>query len=94
MLQGAKFMKGAGCNHCNRSGYRGRIAVYEIMRLTSKIREHIFQDSTTAQIRQTAMAEGMTTLFQDGIKKVLEGTTTIEEVFRVTKKTEQDDEED
>jgi len=93
MLQGAKFMKGAGCNHCNRSGYRGRIAVYEIMRLTSKIREHIFQDSTTAQIRQTAMAEGMTTLFQDGIKKVLEGTTTIEEVFRVTKKTEQDDEE-
>ena len=94
MLQGAKFMKGAGCNHCNRSGYRGRIAVYEIMRLTSKIREHIFQDSTTAQIRQTAMAEGMTTLFQDGIKKVLDGTTTIEEVFRVTKKTEQDDEED
>jgi len=93
MLQGAKFMKGAGCNHCNRSGYRGRIAVYEIMRLTSKIREHIFQDSTTAQIRQTAMAEGMTTLFQDGIKKVLEGTTTIEEVLRVTKKTEQDDEE-
>lgn len=94
MLQGAKFMKGAGCNHCNRSGYRGRIAVYEIMRLTSKIREHIFQDSTTAQIRQTAMAEGMTTLFQDGIKKVLGGTTTIEEVFRVTKKTEQDDDED
>ena len=94
MLQGAKFMKGAGCNHCNRSGYRGRIAVYEIMRLTSKIREHIFQDSTTAQIRQTAMAEGMTTLFQDGIKKVLDGTTTTEEVFRVTKKTEQDDEED
>ncbi len=94
MLQGAKFMKGAGCNHCNRSGYRGRIAVYEIMRLTSKIREHIFQDSITAQIRQTAMAEGMTTLFQDGIKKVLDGTTTIEEVFRVTKKTEQDDEED
>ncbi|MBA63139.1 MAG: pilus assembly protein PilB [Planctomycetaceae bacterium] len=92
MLQGAKFMKGAGCNHCNRSGYRGRIAVYEIMRLTSKIREHIFKDSTTAQIRETAIAEGMSTLYQDGIKKVLEGITTIEEVFRVTKKTEQDDE--
>ena len=94
MLQGAKFMKGSGCNHCNRSGYRGRIAVYEIMRLTSKIREHIFKDSTTSQIRETAMAEGMSTLFQDGIKKVLEGVTTIEEVFRVTKKTEQDDEEE
>ena len=92
MANGAKFMKGAGCNHCNRSGYRGRIAVYEIMRLTSKIREHIFKNSTTAQIRETAMAEGMSTLFQDGILKVLDGITTIEEVFRVTKKTEQDDE--
>lgn len=92
MANGAKFMKGAGCNHCNRSGYRGRIAVYEIMRLTSKIREHIFKNSTTAQIRETAMAEGMSTLFQDGILKVLNGVTTIEEVFRVTKKTEQDDE--
>ena len=92
MANGAKFMKGVGCNHCNRSGYRGRIAVYEIMRLTSKIREHIFKNSTTAQIRETAMAEGMSTLFQDGILKVLDGITTIEEVFRVTKKTEQDDE--
>ena len=93
MLQGAKFMKGVGCNHCNRSGYRGRIAVYEIMRLTSKVREHIFKNSTTAQIRETAIAEGMSTLYQDGIKKVLEGITTIEEVFRVTKQTEQDQEE-
>ena len=92
MLQGAKFMKGVGCNHCNRSGFRGRIAVYEIMRLTSKVREHIFKNSTTAQIRETAIAEGMSTLYQDGIKKVLEGTTTIEEVFRVTKQTEQDQE--
>lgn len=92
IANGAKFMKGAGCNHCNRSGYRGRIAVYEIMRLTSKIREHISKNSTTAQIRETAIAEGMSTLFQDGILKVLSGITTIEEVFRVTKKTEQDDE--
>ena len=90
MLQGAKFMKGVGCNHCNRSGFRGRIAVYEIMRLTSKVREHIFKNSTTAQIRETAIAEGMSTLYQDGIKKVLDGITTIEEVFRVTKQTEQD----
>ena len=92
MLQGAKFMKGVGCNHCNRSGFRGRLAVYEIMRLTSKVREHIFKNSTTAQIRETAIAEGMLTLYQDGIKKVLEGITTIEEVFRVTKQTEQDQE--
>ncbi len=90
MLKGAKFMRGVGCNHCNRSGYRGRIAVYEIMRLTSNIREHIFKNSTTAQIRETAMANGMSTLFQDGIKKALDGVTTIEEVFRVTRKSEQD----
>ena len=62
------------------------------MRLTSKVREHIFKNSTTAQIRETAIAEGMSTLYQDGIKKVLEGITTIEEVFRVTKQTEQDQE--
>jgi type II secretory ATPase GspE/PulE/Tfp pilus assembly ATPase PilB-like protein len=54
------------------------------------VREHIFKNSTTAQIRETAIAEGMSTLYQDGIKKVLEGITTIEEVFRVTKQTEQD----
>jgi type IV pilus assembly protein PilB len=90
MLTGAKLMKGEGCNHCNRSGYRGRIAVYEIMRLTSAIRELIFQNASTAKIRDLAIEQGMTTLYQDGLQKVVDGITTLEEVYRVTKRTEQD----
>jgi type IV pilus assembly protein PilB len=90
MLAGAKLMKGEGCNHCNRSGYRGRIAVYEIMRLTSTIRELIFQNASTAKIRDLAIEQGMTTLYQDGLQKVVDGITTLEEVYRVTKRTEQD----
>ena len=90
MLTGAKLMKGEGCNHCNRSGYRGRIAVYEIMRLTSTIRELIFQNASTAKIRDLAIEQGMTTLYQDGLQKVVDGITTLEEVYRVTKRTEQD----
>jgi len=91
MLEDAKFMKGEGCNHCNRSGYRGRIAVYEIMRLTSTIRELIFQNASTSKIRNLAIEQGMTTLYQDGLLKVLDGITTLEEVYRVTKRTEQDE---
>jgi type IV pilus assembly protein PilB len=90
MLANAKLMKGEGCNHCNRSGYRGRIAVYEIMRLTSAIRELIFQNASTAKIRDLAIEQGMTTLYQDGLQKVVDGITTLEEVYRVTKRTEQD----
>lgn len=91
MLAGAKLMKGEGCNHCNRSGYRGRIAVYEIMRLTPSIRELIFQNASTAKIRSLAIEQGMTTLYQDGLLKVLDGITTLEEVYRITKRTEQDE---
>jgi len=91
MLAGATLMKGEGCNHCNRSGYRGRIAVYEIMRLTPSIRELIFQNASTAKIRALAIEQGMTTLYQDGLLKVLEGITTLEEVYRITKRTEQDE---
>jgi type IV pilus assembly protein PilB len=91
MLVDAKLMKGEGCNHCNRSGYRGRIAVYEIMRLTSTIRELIFQNASTSKIRNLAIEQGMTTLYQDGLLKVLDGITTLEEVYRVTKRTEQDE---
>jgi type IV pilus assembly protein PilB len=91
MLANAKLMKGEGCNHCNRSGYRGRIAVYEIMRLTSAIRELIFQNASTSKIRDLAIEQGMTTLYQDGLQKVVDGITTLEEVYRVTKRTEQDE---
>jgi type IV pilus assembly protein PilB len=84
------FMKGKGCNHCQRGGYRGRIGIHELMMVTSKIRELVFANKTAAEIRSVAITEGMATLYLDGLFKALKGTTTLEEVFRVAKRTEQD----
>ena len=85
------FMKGAGCNACSDKGYRGRIGIYELMMLTAGIRELVYQNASAVDIRDVAVAEGMTTLYRDGIDKVMRGITTIEEVFRVAKKSEADE---
>jgi type IV pilus assembly protein PilB len=81
----ANFMKGRGCNQCGNSGYRGRLGIFEFMTMSSKLREMTFQGAPTQDIRREAISAGMTTLYDDGIRKVLEGTTTIEEIFRVAK---------
>lgn len=85
---GATFMKGAGCSHCGKSGYRGRLGVFELMTLTSKVRELAFAGASTAEIRKAAVKEGMTTLYDDAISKAMQGVTTLEEVFRVAKRSE------
>ncbi len=86
----ATFMRGKGCNQCQRGGYKGRLGIHELMMVTSRIRELIFANKTAADIREVAITEGMSTLYLDGLFKVLRGITTIEEVFRVAKRTEQD----
>jgi len=88
--QKATFMKGNGCGHCQRGGYRGRIGIHELMLTTSRIRELIFANKTAADIREVAITEGMATLYLDGLFKVMKGITTLEEIFRVAKRTEQD----
>ena len=85
----ASFMKGAGCSHCGGKGYRGRLGIFELMGMNSKVRELSFAGASTVEIRKAAIKQGMTTLYGDGIRKVLEGTTTLEEVFRVSKKEEE-----
>lgn len=90
-IDSATFMRGKGCSSCNKTGFRGRIGIYELMLIDSKIRRMIFDNASTQVVRDYAMEAGMTTLFGDGVKKVLEGITTFEEVYRVAKKTEQDD---
>ena len=80
------FMRGKGCGNCNRSGYRGRLGIYELMMMTSKIRELAFAGSSTQDLRKAALAQGMVGLYDDGIAKVLKGITTLEEIFRVAKK--------
>jgi type IV pilus assembly protein PilB len=88
MAANATFMKGRGCSTCSRKGFRGRIGIYELMLMTSRIRDLAFQGASTQEIRRAAVAQGMSTLYDDGIKKVLRGITTPEEVMRVAKRVE------
>ena len=90
-IEGATFRKGKGCNSCQKTGYRGRIGIYEMLIIDSKIRQMIFDDTPTNIVREYAISKGMSTLYKDGLAKVMGGITTFEEVFRVAKKTEQDD---
>lgn len=79
-------MKGRGCSHCGNSGYRGRLGVFELMTMNSRIRELAFQGASTQELRKEAIKLGMTTLYDDAILKTCKGITTIDEVFRVAKK--------
>lgn len=81
MLSKAQFMKGRGCNHCRQTGYRGRIGIYELMRMNSIIRELTFAQAPTQEIRRKARGGGMKTLLDDGVQKALKGVSTLEEVL-------------
>jgi len=83
-LQGAQLPFGKGCAECFHTGYRGRTAIYEIMKLDRPLREAIGANASTAELRRLAVSAGMRTLRQAGIHRVLEGKTTIEEVIRET----------
>lgn len=88
--KGATFARGKGCNYCQKKGYRGRIGIYELMHITPKIRELIFANAPAQEIRSVAISQGMRTLYTDGVRKVMRGITTLEEVYRTAKRTEQD----
>lgn len=77
------FYKGKGCESCGNSGYKGRSSIAEAMEVTENIRKKIFSGSSSQEIEEIAKNEGMIPMFTDGIKKVLNGETTIEEVLRV-----------
>jgi type IV pilus assembly protein PilB len=77
------FYRGKGCDRCKGSGYKGRYGIFELMPMSEAIRELVLKGASADQIRQQAVAEGMKTLADDGILKVLEGATTIDELLRV-----------
>src|SRR4051794_35884403 len=77
------FYKSVGCDQCNHTGYRGRIGIYEVMKVTDKLRRLITVKSTEDQLREAAVAGGMITLGEDGLAKVKSGITTPEELLRV-----------
>ena len=79
-----QFYKGKGCATCNFTGMKGRIAIYEVMPISEELRNAILKNASTAELRSLAQSQGMRSLRQAGLLKVLEGTTTVEEVLRVT----------
>jgi len=76
---------GKGCTICNHTGFVGRVGIFEVLEVTPSIRELIVQRADAGVIAAQAVKEGMTTMFEDGLRKVVEGVTTIEEVLRVAK---------
>ena len=83
-LKGARLRRGKGCDECNRTGFRGRVALYEVMPVREEIKDLVLRGGSALDIKREAMRLGMKTLRQAGLTKVEEGVTTLEEILRVT----------
>ncbi len=79
-----KFYHGRGCKKCGGSGYRGRMAVFEVLKITETIRNLVIRQASSPEIKQKALEDGMRSLRMNAIDKAVEGYTTLEEVLRVT----------
>lgn len=80
----ANFKKGKGCTECHNSGYKGRFGIIEIFMLTEEIQDLIFKGASSFQLKEAARKAGMRTLREDGVRKVMAGMTTLEEVVRAS----------
>ena len=83
-LGGKRFAYGKGCNNCNKSGYRGRTALFEIMIFTDELRQLVLEQASTGQLRDLAREQGMRTLRESGLLAIFDAVTSIEEVVRET----------
>ena len=83
-LAGRPFYKGRGCEHCNNSGYKGRVGIFELFIITNEIKKMINERTPTQYIKEKAIKDGMLTLRADGIAHVLDGITTAKEVIQFT----------
>ncbi len=80
---GTTLYHGEGCSKCNRSGYKGRFAIFEVMRVSDRIRDAVIKNSSLMEIKKTAQTAGMLSMLEQGIKKAKSGMTSIEEVIRI-----------
>lgn len=80
-----RVFHGKGCSVCNNSGYTGRVGIFEVLQMSEKIEELLIGKADATQIAKASIEEGMTTMFEDGLKKVQQGLTTVEEIMRATK---------
>jgi type IV pilus assembly protein PilB len=78
-----KLYRGKGCDYCKNTGYRGRTAIFEMIRINDEIRSMIMKNSSSNEIKEVAVKNGMRTLLDSGVEKALQGITTIDEVLRV-----------
>jgi type IV pilus assembly protein PilB len=78
--------RGKGCERCNGTGYKGRVGLYEVMEISEELRELILIGASSLELKRKAVEEGMITLRRSGLRKVMDGVTTIEEVARETVK--------
>jgi type IV pilus assembly protein PilB len=76
--------RGKGCTECRNTGYKGRLAIFEMIPMARNLRKLVYENANEDDIRQTALKNGMVTLRKAGITRVLDGTTSIEEVMRST----------
>jgi type IV pilus assembly protein PilB len=83
-IEGRTLFRGRGCDACNGSGYRGRMAIFEIMQLDDNIRELVMQHASTNVLRTECRKRGMRSLRESGLLALFEGQTTIDEVVRET----------
>ncbi len=79
-----KCFKGSGCSACNGTGYKGRIALYEVMPVREEIKDLILEGASAMEVKRTAIRLGMKTLRMSGLTKIKEGVTSVEEILRVT----------
>jgi type IV pilus assembly protein PilB len=77
-------MKGRGCDRCGQTGFKGRVGLFEVMEVTEELRELILAGASSLELRRRAVEDGMITLRRSGLRKVMDGLTTIEEVVRGT----------
>ena len=82
--------KAVGCEQCGGTGYRGRAAIMEFLTMTDPLRRLVLKHADATTLQAEAQQEGMETLYEDGLRKAVAGTTTLEEVLRVTTQQEQE----
>ena len=80
-----QFFHGKGCANCSNTGYKGRVGIFEVFNLTDELKEMVAQKTSGTQLGKKAIEQGMVTMKQDGILKAIDGITTLEEIWRVTK---------
>ncbi len=79
-----KPRKGRGCGNCSDTGFKGRVAIYEVMVMTDQLKEFVLNGASGTEIKREAIRGGMCTLRRSVLNKMLEGVTTLSEVFRVS----------